>query len=273
MNSKLPMTVVHSEDSEALQHRLSSALASGARLNVVECISSTNAVLKESAADSHECFLLALEQTAGVGRRGGIWQSPPSGNLYLSYCIHSDQPIDVLSRWPLGVAVTLAEHLHKAFGIDCQIKWPNDLYLQGQKCGGILLETVHLSVGKCAVVVGVGINIVSCPSFEVLQRPVTCLNDHVETDLELASVAEVTMAALSEACRLSDAEVKTLLSIAWPPRDFLNGKKVYLEALGADFGIARGLSPEGGLQIEFSGKLETLYSGEVSLGHVESERA
>ena len=266
------MRLEHSEDSDdALRERLSSALAPGARLDIVERISSTNKVLKESAVDSHECFLLARQQTAGVGRRGGVWQSPPSGNLYLSYCVHSDQPIDALSRWPLGVAVTLAEHLQQAFAVDCQIKWPNDLYLNGKKCGGILLETVPLPGDTMAVVVGIGINILSYPPFEVLQRPATCLNDHVETVLDLPSVARVAVRALAEACRLSDAEMRALLRTSWPPRDFLNGKTISADTLGPGCGIARGLSPEGGLQVEFSGKLETLYSGEVSLGHIEPE--
>jgi len=69
-------------------------------VEVVDTVDSTNAQLLSEAAGSDAHFLIARQQTAGVGRRGGTWQSPPSGNLYLSYCFHTSQPLSVVSAFP-----------------------------------------------------------------------------------------------------------------------------------------------------------------------------
>ena len=82
-------------DGASLQRTLAgqSLRGAAARVEVVENIRSTNAKLILEAERSDNHFLIAHQQTAGVGRRGGVWQSPPSGNLYLSYCFHTQQPL------------------------------------------------------------------------------------------------------------------------------------------------------------------------------------
>ena len=117
------MTAIKLKEQEAdLRHRLMSILDSGVRLAVVETIGSTNAQLKSQAATSNQTFLLAREQTAGVGRRGSLWQSPPAGNLYLSYCVHSDRSLNELSLWSLGVTLAVADALERDLSLDCKIK-------------------------------------------------------------------------------------------------------------------------------------------------------
>ena len=78
-------------------------------------------------------------------------------------------------------------------------------------------------------------------------------------------------AALVDMCRLSDAALRTRLISSWPSRDILLNQSVAVPALGEGLGIARGLSHDGGLQVEFAGKIRTVYAGEVSLGHVDTQ--
>ena len=266
------MTTLELKKQEAvLRAKLASLLDSGIRLEVVDTIGSTNAELKARAASSHETLFLAREQTAGVGRRGSLWQSPPSGNLYLSYCVHSRRPLNELSLWSLGITVVAADALERELSLDCKIKWPNDLYLAGMKVGGVLLETVSLTDDGVAVVIGVGLNIASHPDPQLLQRPVTCLSKHTESALDLSMVVDVIAPAIVELCRLSHDELQALVMSSWPRRDLLLNQRVAVSALGEGVGIARGLSPDGGLEVEFAGKRRTVYAGEVSLGHVDTQ--
>ena len=254
-----------------LRRRLSLVLSSGVHLTVVETIDSTNAQLKAQAVTSNQTLLLAREQTAGVGRRGSPWQSPPAGNLYLSYCIHSDRPLTELSLWSLGVTVAVADALERELSLECKIKWPNDLYLRSMKVGGVLLETVNLPGDDVAVVIGVGLNVASHPDPTLLQRPVTCISKHTDTSVDLSLVAAVVSAALVDMCRLSHVALQAWLTSSWPSRDMLLNQPVVAPTLGQGLGIARGLSHDGGLQVEFAGKTRTVYAGEVSLGHVDTQ--
>ena len=254
-----------------LRRRLKPVLDWGVQLTVVETVDSTNAQLKAQAVTANQTLLLAREQTAGVGRRGSPWQSPPAGNLYLSYCVHSDRPLTELSLWSLGVTVAVADALELELSLECKIKWPNDLYLHGRKVGGVLLETVNLPGDDVAVVIGVGLNIASHPDPALLQRPVTCISKHTDRSVDLSMVATVVSAALVDMCRLSQAALQAWLISSWPSRDMLLNQPVVVPTLGEGSAIARGLSRDGGLKVEFAGKIRTVYAGEVSLGHVDTQ--
>jgi BirA family biotin operon repressor/biotin-[acetyl-CoA-carboxylase] ligase len=111
-------------------------------------------------------WLRAERQTAGRGRQGRDWVSP-SGNLYASTLVRlhpSDPPAPSLA---LVAAVALTETV-EAFGAAAQIKWPNDLLIDGGKLSGILLERA-----ADAVVVGLGVNLAHHP--EGIDRPATSL--------------------------------------------------------------------------------------------------
>ncbi len=100
--------------------------------------------------------VIAMEQTAGRGQWGRQWQSTPGG-LYLSMgvkhkiAIAQQTQLTIASAW--GIATQL-----QAYGIPVQLKWPNDLILNGRKLGGILTETKICQHHITQAVIGVGIN-------------------------------------------------------------------------------------------------------------------
>lgn len=262
-------------NAEVLQRALREQLTrsesgSFAAVEVVETVDSTNAQLLSEAAGSNAHFLIALQQTAGVGRRGGTWQSPPSGNLYLSYCFHTSHPLSVVSLLPLTFGVEIARELESTLGICIQLKWPNDLYLDGKKCGGVLLETKTIQDGVTAVVVGVGVNVTSHPNEELLGRPVTALQSTRQESVVLEDVALAVMRAIIAVSDLSTADITNCLRHQWPERDFLLNKEVCVsQSAGIDVrGVAKGIAVDGGLQVDCGGRMEIFYAGEVSLGHV-----
>ena len=262
-------------NAEVLQRALREQLTlsesdSLAVVEVVDTVDSTNAQLMSEATCSDARFLIARQQTAGVGRRGGIWQSPPSGNLYLSYCFHTSQPLSVVSLFPLVFGVEIAEELESKLGISIQLKWPNDLYLDEKKCGGMLLETKTMQDGVTAVVVGVGVNVASHPNEELLGRPVTALQSDRQESVILQDVALAVMRAIIAVSDLSTTDITNCLRRQWPERDFLLNKAVCVsQSASTDVrGIAKGIAKDGGLQVDCGGRMEVFYAGEVSVGHV-----
>ncbi|MEV4140435.1 biotin--[acetyl-CoA-carboxylase] ligase [Dactylosporangium sp. NPDC049742] len=141
----------------ALRHALVVPGGLWTDLRVVEETGSTNADAAEAArAGAAEGLVIVAErQTAGRGRLGRQWQSPPRAGLALSILL---RPVVPVSRWgwlPLLTGVALADSVRRVARLDAYLKWPNDLLLQGdRKTAGILAE----GVGDGAVVVGIGLN-------------------------------------------------------------------------------------------------------------------
>ncbi len=128
------------------------------RLHIFESVASTNKTLWELLAQepSSGCVIIAAEQTAGRGQWGRSWVSQ-KGGLYLSLAISPQLAINSGYQLTLATAWGIAEQLRK-YGVDVEIKWPNDLVLDNRKLGGILTET-KVRAGKITqAVIGVGIN-------------------------------------------------------------------------------------------------------------------
>jgi BirA family transcriptional regulator, biotin operon repressor / biotin---[acetyl-CoA-carboxylase] ligase len=141
------------------------ATAAGVRLIAHEVLGSTNAEALHLARQGERgpLWITAKRQTAGRGRRGRAWTSPP-GNLYASLLLTEPAATE---RWPqLSFVAALASHDSVvAVAPDLEplltIKWPNDLLLAGAKVAGILIEAES---GMSAVAVGVGVNCASHPA-------------------------------------------------------------------------------------------------------------
>jgi BirA family biotin operon repressor/biotin-[acetyl-CoA-carboxylase] ligase len=128
-----------------------------ADIYLLDSVNSTNDYLWQQLPENtnNVSVCIANSQTAGRGRRGDPWQSPNSGNLYLSLLWRLNSPSDINGISILaGVALiqTLAAYdIHQL-----QLKWPNDLFYQQQKLGGILVES---RIGKQQhIMIGIGIN-------------------------------------------------------------------------------------------------------------------
>lgn len=148
----------HALISEFLDEKSRSLLSS---LEIHDRIPSTNSYLNElshkGAPSGYVCF--AEQQTAGKGRRGRCWVSPYGNNIYVSILWRFQQGPAAISALSLaiGVAAIRALKHYQVSGIG--LKWPNDIYWQGKKLGGILIEVSGENQGPCAAVVGLGINL------------------------------------------------------------------------------------------------------------------
>ncbi|HEX8204836.1 MAG TPA: biotin--[acetyl-CoA-carboxylase] ligase [Solirubrobacteraceae bacterium] len=199
------------------------------------------------AGAPHGTLVTAGEQSAGRGRQGRTWSAPPGRALLLSLVLR-DPP----TLLPLAAAVAVAD----VAGPGARIKWPNDVWLDGRKVAGILVEGRPF---EGWAVLGIGVNVAVRPEdFPEELRATAAGLGREPSDLE-ATVAEL-LAALER--RLGEDGEATLA--AWRERDALLGREITWNG-GA--GVAAGVDASGQLVVELEGGGKTsLNAGEVHLG-------
>jgi len=122
---------------------------------------STNLEAKALAAAgaAEGTLVIAEEQTAGKGRRGRHWFSPPGAGIYLSLILRPDIQPQEAPRFALLTAAAVAAAIREVTRLEATIKWPNDLLAGGRKLGGILTE-IGMDMDRVEyMVIGLGINV------------------------------------------------------------------------------------------------------------------
>jgi len=125
-----------------------------------ESIPSTNVYLKKNISLLKDgAVVIALNQTAGKGTKNRKWISKAGSSLTFSLFLKIDPPH--LNFLTLFIGVCIAKSINRLKSDILNLKWPNDLYVEKNKVGGILVESIHHNNKKCDVIVGVGINLSS----------------------------------------------------------------------------------------------------------------
>ncbi|MGQ9454647.1 MAG: biotin--[acetyl-CoA-carboxylase] ligase [Armatimonadota bacterium] len=125
-----------------------------------DTVTSTNDVaLKLAKLGSPEgTIVTAHSQSAGRGRRGRIWLDEPGQSVLMSIILRPDIPAQRFYEMSFLASLAVADCLRFEFSLQAQLKWPNDVLVNGQKICGVLVETESASEGA-AVIVGIGINV------------------------------------------------------------------------------------------------------------------
>lgn len=241
----------------------------GFSVEVLPTIDSTNSELmrRARAGRQEHQLLVALEQSAGRGRRGKSWQSRPGASLTFSLGLPY-RPAD-WSGLSLAVGVSLAESLHP----DVRLKWPNDLWLQGRKLGGILVE-VAVSGDRRHAVIGVGLN-VELP--ELLPAPpgvdeaaVVALPpvppaalQELEPGRDAGEWLAVVVPALARDLQQFEQGGFAAFAARFAARDALAGLELRLS--DGQQGVGAGVGPDGALRMRTVNGLVDVTSAEVSV--------
>jgi BirA family biotin operon repressor/biotin-[acetyl-CoA-carboxylase] ligase len=253
----------------AIRENISGVGVSGLRIEVEEALDSTNAALKRRATSEniHGLALFAETQTAGRGRLGRLWVSPPKGNIYMSlgWCIGLEP--SELAGLSLAVGCAIGEGLDREFGLNMQLKWPNDMYLAGKKCGGVLIDLVQSANQGWIVIVGVGLN-VAMPklSGDEIDQPWTDLSTHSAEKLARHEVGGRILEALVPL--LSSWQVGSFgqWRESWCRRDLMAGREISIQQGGhAIAGRAEGVDFSGALRVVTHEGLTLVQSGEASM--------
>ena len=210
-------------------------------------LGSTNDRARELAGSGAESgtIVTADEQTAGRGRRGRSWQAPAGQALLLSVLLR-----DAPQLLTLRVAVAASE----ACGDRAQIKWPNDVLVDGRKVAGILCEQ---QPGADWAIAGIGVNVaVDLAALSPdLQETAGTLG---RSKAEIGPFRDELLRQLETALGLSPKE----LIRQWSARDALAGHRV---EWNGGTGVAAGIDAEGRLLVDSGAEQLALDSGEVSL--------
>ena len=129
------------------------------KLVKLDVVSSTNDVARQLAEAGwpEGTVVVAAEQTAGRGRFGRRWESP-RGGLWFSVLLRPALGPEDISRLPIVAGLAVARALRSSFGLEIELKWPNDVLIEGKKICGILVETSFTGSKLDFVILGIGIN-------------------------------------------------------------------------------------------------------------------
>jgi len=243
--------------------------ALGLRIEVEREIDSTNAALKRRALseDIHGVALFAETQTAGRGRLGRVWVSPPKSNIYLSLGWRTGlEPLE-LAGLSLAAGCAIGEGLERNFGLKMQLKWPNDLYLGGKKCGGVLIDLVQSSNQDWTIVVGVGLNVAMPNSGgNDIDQPWTDLGSHSAVPLTRNEVGGQLLGALVPLLSSWQVGAFSQWRESWSRRDLMAGHQITVQQGNHSIsGRADGVDQSGALRVVTNEGLTVVQSGEASM--------
>jgi BirA family biotin operon repressor/biotin-[acetyl-CoA-carboxylase] ligase len=247
-------------------------------VHLYERISSTSDAAR-ALADSgapHGTLVLAEEQTAGRGRSGRAWSSPPGLGIWMSMVARpAELPAPGLLPILVGLAAAKAIDAYVQPAV-AQIKWPNDLQLAGRKFAGILCEGAWEGDGPGAVIVGMGLNVLHAPDDfpPDVRDTATSLSIAAGWWPSRAEVAGAVAFAVMRALARPPAQLAGGLLDALRRRDALEGRPVRVTGAQPMSGTALGISPSGALLVrDTEGVLRTLTSGTVRLATADAATA
>ena len=232
-------------------------------------IGSTNSAAMEAASNGapEGSVFLAEEQIQGRGRGAHSWHSSRSAGIYVSVILRPAlAPSEVLT---LSLAAGLA--VHSALReldpkLDPDLKWPNDVLLDGKKCCGILTEMSAEATHVRHVVVGIGINVNQASFPAVLQAEATSLRLATGTEWSRVELAAALLKSLHREYRNlveKPGAREAVLQRFQQTSSSVRGRQVHVEENGGFDGATEGLDPRGFLQVRTAQGLRTVLSGTV----------
>lgn len=237
-------------------------------VHVEQIVDSTNQWLLEripNLQNGQSC--ISEYQLAGRGRRGRSWVSPFASHLYFSFYWRFDSGIDKVSGLSLLVGIATVNALEKIGIQGVSLKWPNDLYYQGKKLAGILIELNAQATEACHCVIGIGINVRMPPEqAKLIDQPWVDLNrlssEAVDRNLLSATLINELQILLLQ---YEQTGLQPYLS-RWFELDCFLNKQVNLMIVdNVKSGICRGINENGALLLECDGKIDEYIGGEISL--------
>ncbi|WP_309143300.1 bifunctional biotin--[acetyl-CoA-carboxylase] ligase/biotin operon repressor BirA [Microbulbifer okhotskensis] len=237
-------------------------------LLVFDEVGSTNSLLLEQMEEGrgHAVAVLAERQSAGRGRRGRNWISPYGSSISLSVGWEFSGGVQGLEGLSLAVGVAVAGALQRFSVPGVRLKWPNDIWCQGRKLAGVLLELKGDLTDRCSVVIGIGLNSGLCAKTagEI---------DQPWADLQEVSPGvtrnELAAAILSELLALLASYSQRGFEFyrdAWLALDQFSGQPVRLQSGSLSWtGTAAGVDESGALVLNMEDGQKSFHGGEISL--------
>jgi BirA family biotin operon repressor/biotin-[acetyl-CoA-carboxylase] ligase len=237
-------------------------------------IGSTNDAASSFARhDAEGLVVVADEQTAGRGRRGHTWFSPPGSGLYVSVILAPGRarvdPVRATGLVTLAAGVALVEAVDATTGLSVNLKWPNDLFVGRRKLAGILAEAVSPSGSGAPrephIVLGYGINVGPMAYPSELADRATSLESELGRAIDRHHLFAETLAALARRYEdLVDGRFDAILHAWRRHAPAASGARVtWTTPLGQQSGITDGIDDQGALLVRAGDRVERIVAGEL----------
>ncbi len=206
-------------------------------------------------------------QSAGRGRRGRQWVSPFGSHIYMSMYCYLEQGMSAAMGLSTVASLAVFDAIKTLYDIDVELKWPNDVYINGVKLAGILIDLEGQALEPCHSVIGIGLNI-NMPKHmgNEINQPWTDLQSYLKEPIDRNRlVAQIINCLISRLNEHSISGINTMLE-DWKKRDvYLNKPVKLITGEKETLGICRGINNQGALLLEVEGQIKPIYGGEVSL--------
>lgn len=249
--------------------------ALGARpFRFVERVGSTQDIAREWALDARDlapqgAAVIAEEQTAGRGRQGRTWFSPPGSSVMVSVVLRPELPPEHIPRCTMVAGLGVIETLTPLLGEAVALKWPNDVLVRGKKLCGVLAEATWIGSQLGAVIVGIGINVRTDFSHADLNSPATSIEAELGRTVDRRDLLRDLLARIDHwATQVDDPA----LLDAWRAQLSTLGKRVTVYTEPSIFpspyysGVAEAVDADGALLVRLdSGEVRRVLAADVGL--------
>lgn len=235
------------------------------RITRLAATASTNDVAASLPPGS---VVVADQQTAGRGRRGRAWFSPPGSGLYASVVLERPQAADAARATAiltLSAGVAIAEGIGDASALHVDVKWPNDLYVGRRKLGGILAEAATAGGAVARIVVGFGVNLAPAAYPPDVAERATSIESELGRGVDREIVLQASLARLAR--RYGDLVAGRFDDIldAWRRRapGATGAHVTWASVAGPVDGVTHGIDDHGALLIRIGDRVERVVAGEI----------
>ena len=225
----------------------------------LESVESTMKSIKNFIGTQNIC-MIADEQTSGIGRRGNKWVSP-KGNIYISFLIKYDLPIENHFLFSAFTANSIIKFLSKYIDENINIKWPNDIIVNNKKIAGIMTEIVEHNNNKY-IIIGIGINILTSPKIKDYK---TCSLKDYKDNLKYENVLiNFIESYFNEYEMIKKKNYDQILNLFKTKMSYF-GSKINILLPSGDIKnfLLKNLNLDGSLLVEIDGKEENIFSGRI----------
>ena len=217
------------------------------------------------------CIALAEMQSAGKGRRGRHWISPFAKNIYCTIGIHRSVEAHNLGLISILTGIGVCKALSRSTGDAVQLKWPNDIYYQNQKLGGILIESRPTTEGNYYFAIGFGINVsMTADDLEAIPQAATSVNlisgDSISRNLVLAQVIRQVVQMIHS---FDESSILDLVEEFNRYDAFHNQRIRVTTSSESIYGVNKGINTSGQLELETEQGRQRFSAADISVRGVD----
>jgi BirA family biotin operon repressor/biotin-[acetyl-CoA-carboxylase] ligase len=211
----------------------------------IDYFPSVDSTMRAAAGHAASYVVIAGEQTAGQGRHGHSWHSEAGSGLYCSLAL---EPHTVLT---LALGLATADAIAHASGVECDLRWPNDVMLGGKKVAGVLVQ-----LSGAMAIAGIGINLHHTAFPAELEALATSLKSHTGKEPDAAAIL---IALLHAVDRYTAESLENILRLFTRASSYASGRRVRVDQPdGIIEGTTAGLDASGFLIVRKDDGTDTL---------------